>query len=109
MKSGDDTWEIGSTELTLTEEGKTVICDPEDIRPTLRIQQMHSDYVSTVPEGFKLLAKSPRCPVQALVKYYEKHELNDMEDPPEYRHGEERPPKPYSMIHIFTCQGHPEW
>lgn len=70
---------------------------------------MHSDYVETVPEGFKLLAKSPRCPVQALVKYYSDHELDDMEDPPEYRHGERRPPKPYSMMHVFTCQGHPEW
>lgn len=70
---------------------------------------MHSDYVETVPEGFKLLAKSKRCPVQALVKYYNPNELDDMEDPPTYRHGERRPPKPYSMMHVFTCQGHPEW
>lgn len=43
-----------------------------------------------------------------LAKYYGEDDLKEGK-PPEYTHDTELPPKPYSMVHILTTQGHPEW
>lgn len=106
VESNPKGWEIGSTELTLTEEGRKLIASPEDPERKLRIQQVHSDHVTSVPDGFELLASSEKCPVQMLAKYY-----NDLAEgnPPGLTHDTELPPRPYSMVHILTTQGHPEW
>jgi len=102
IEKNDKGWEIGSTELTLTEEGQKLLGTPGSNESTLKIQQIHSDHVTSVPEGFHLLASSKKCKVQSLVKYYKGVV-------PEFTHGAKLPPAPYSQVHILTTQGHPEW
>lgn len=101
-------WEIGSTELTLTEEGKKILGTPGKPEDKLRIQQVHSDHVTSVPEGFHLLASSEKCKIQSLCKYYADEDLKEGL-PPAFTHDTPLPPKPYSLVHILTTQGHPEW
>ena len=43
-----------------------------------------------------------------LAKYYGNDDLAEGL-PPNFTHDAELPPKPYSMVHILTTQGHPEW
>jgi len=100
-------WEIGSTELKLTHDGKSLLGTPGKHEDVLRIQQVHSDHVTSVPEGFKLLASSEKVDIQSLVKYYDDKE--GKREAPAFTHDTKLPPKPYSMMHILTMQGHPEW
>lgn len=92
----------------LTEEGQKLVATPENKEQKLRIQQVHSDHVTSVPDGFELLASSEKCPVQMLAKYYQEDDMKEGLPPP-FTHDTELPPVPYSLVHILTTQGHPEW
>jgi GMP synthase-like glutamine amidotransferase len=96
-------WELGATKLQLTEAGRDVVSSPEDPKDILTIQQIHSDEVKSVPEGFELLASSKRCKVQIIAQRYPANE-----EPPNYKHRARLPPAPYCNIHIYAMQGHPE-
>ncbi|KAL5504984.1 hypothetical protein ACEPAH_7647 [Sanghuangporus vaninii] len=87
-------WEVGTTEMELTEIGKEVF---ETDRPVLPIQQMHRDHVPTVPPSFHLLGSSPIAPVQGLVRFASSGSTSLSED---------AEPKD---IQILTVQGHPEF
>lgn len=85
-------WELGATKLKLSKEGSTIIGTPGKHEEELHIMQIHSDHVTKVPDGFKLLASSERTRVQMLAKYYE-------QDPsPEHRHAAQTPPAPYRDV-----------
>lgn len=73
----------------------------------LRIQQVHADHVTKIPEDFVLLASSEKVRIQALAKYYK---IRDTEEgkAPGYAHGLSSI-SPYRDVHIITSQGHPEW
>ncbi|KAF9037009.1 class I glutamine amidotransferase-like protein [Hymenopellis radicata] len=75
-------WEVGPTPVRLTEAGKRVfgIRDRDMV-----IQQMHRDYVVSLPEGYELLAENDVCTVQGFVKEVE------------------------GKIEVITVQGHPEF
>jgi len=94
-------WEIGATELSLTDLGRKLIGTPGEHEENLTIQQIHADEVKTVPDGFELLASSKKCKVQMLVKEYEG-------EPPNFKH-RTCSPGIYKNMHIYTTQGHPEW
>ncbi|KAG1459492.1 hypothetical protein G6F56_006152 [Rhizopus delemar] len=57
-------WEIGYTELELTEFGKALF---ETDKAHLKINQSHQDYVSKIPDGFQCLAYTDNTPYQAIV------------------------------------------
>ncbi|EIM24311.1 class I glutamine amidotransferase-like protein, partial [Wallemia mellicola CBS 633.66] len=62
-------WEVGSTELRLTEVGKDLLNpDVTDKKDVLRLQQIHQDCVAAMPSQFELLASSERTPIQGLAK-----------------------------------------
>ena len=65
-------WEVGSTELKLTEGGKEILNpDSDNKKDVIRLQQIHQDCVSEMPDQFELLASSELTPIQALAKYYD--------------------------------------
>ncbi|KAG8950407.1 hypothetical protein FRC03_012861 [Tulasnella sp. 419] len=80
-------WEVGTTEVELTEEGKKLFGGDK----VLKIQQMHRDHVPNLPPSFKLLASSIDSPNQGMISEY-----SDQGDD-------------LKGIHIFTVQGHPEF
>lgn len=98
MKSNPAGWEIGSTELRLTEQGKKILATPEKPEDVLRIQQVHSDIVDSVPEDFELLASSERCKVQSLAKFYKYKDTKEGK-PPGFSHGLESI-SPYRDVHM---------
>ncbi|GAA5914892.1 hypothetical protein JCM6882_008100 [Rhodosporidiobolus microsporus] len=81
-------WELGTRVLELTDVGKEVFPDKEQ----LRVHQMHRDHVPDVPPSFELLGSTKDCKVHGLVKFVD-------------------PSKPFSLenISIITLQGHPEF
>ncbi|KDQ10635.1 hypothetical protein BOTBODRAFT_486854 [Botryobasidium botryosum FD-172 SS1] len=83
-------WELGVTDVSLTEIGKAVF--GSDV---LYIQQMHRDHVPSVPPSFELLGSTAKSPVQGMVRFIE-------------------PPTSFSSlshmnIHVLAVQGHPEF
>ncbi|KAF8519899.1 class I glutamine amidotransferase-like protein [Hysterangium stoloniferum] len=75
-------WELGTTDVELTEKGKEIFGVP-----TIRIQQLHRDHVPSLPPKFILLGSSSVTPVQVMA-------LPCENDP--------------SQLHILCFQGHPE-
>ncbi|KAL5483526.1 hypothetical protein ACEPAI_8758 [Sanghuangporus weigelae] len=86
-------WEIGTTEMELSDVGKKVF---ETERSVLPIQQMHRDHVPTVPPSFHLLGSSPVAPVQGLVRFAPSGSASSGDVEPK-------------DIQIITVQGHPEF
>ncbi|THH07008.1 hypothetical protein EW145_g3685 [Phellinidium pouzarii] len=85
-------WEVGTTDIDLTDIGKEVFGTDKLI---IAIQQMHRDHVPYVPPSFLSLGSSPVSPVQGLIRPYSSEPPNKIADP--------------ANIHIFTVQGHPEF
>ncbi|KAI0946488.1 hypothetical protein AcW1_009938 [Taiwanofungus camphoratus] len=83
----DGKWEVGVTEVALTDIGKQLLGVP-----TLNIQQMHRDHVPATPVSFHLLGSTPISLNQGMVRFYEDG-------------GAPRP----DNVHILTVQGHPEF
>lgn len=54
-------WELGVTNIDLSERGKEVFG-----RNALSIQQVHRDEVLRAPNGVEILGSSPRCPIQSM-------------------------------------------
>ncbi|RKF80615.1 putative glutamine amidotransferase-like protein C13C5.04 [Golovinomyces cichoracearum] len=54
-------WELGVTNIDLTERGKEVF-----ERDTLAIQQVHRDEVLYAPRGVEILGSSPKCAIQSM-------------------------------------------
>jgi len=79
----DKGWEVGSTIIELSEEGKRVFGRDLD---KLDIIQMHRDHVPALPPSVALLGSSPKAPIQGMVSRF-----------------------PSGDIHILTVQGHPEF
>ncbi|KDQ10636.1 hypothetical protein BOTBODRAFT_190300 [Botryobasidium botryosum FD-172 SS1] len=84
-------WELGVTDVALTEIGKTIF-----ERETLRIQQVHSDHVPSVPPSCLLLGSTSTSPVQGMVRFT----TPPTHDSSTFAHTD---------IHILTVQGHPEF
>ncbi|KZT03619.1 class I glutamine amidotransferase-like protein [Laetiporus sulphureus 93-53] len=82
-------WEVGVTEIALTDIGKTLLGVP-----TLNIQQMHRDHVPAVPPSFHLLGSTPVSPNQGMVRFASGTSVDH--------------PMPQD-VQIFTVQGHPEF
>ncbi|KAH8110957.1 class I glutamine amidotransferase-like protein [Phellopilus nigrolimitatus] len=85
-------WEIGTTEIDLTDVGKEVF---KTGKPSIAIQQMHRDHVPAVPPSFHSLGSTPISPVHGLVLPYVSGPPSKISDP--------------ANIHILTVQGHPEF
>ncbi|OCH88016.1 class I glutamine amidotransferase-like protein [Obba rivulosa] len=82
-------WEVGPTEVALTDIGKQLFGVP-----TLNIQQMHRDHVPEVPSSYHLLGSTTVAPNQGMVEFY------SGTDP------SKASPKD---VHVLTLQGHPEF
>ncbi|KAJ9117518.1 hypothetical protein QFC22_004368 [Naganishia vaughanmartiniae] len=88
----------GSSETEVLEKGKPVkTVDGEDLvkkeQDLLSIQQVHRDYVTSLPPNTHLVGSTPKCTVQGFIRYYPTANQND----------EHRP------IRILALQGHPEF
>ncbi|KAJ7740929.1 class I glutamine amidotransferase-like protein [Mycena maculata] len=87
-------WEVGITQVGLTELGKKVF----GIERPLYIEEMHQDHVPEVPANFHLLGSTDVSINQGMVRFNS--------EPPESA-------IPSSIllsdIQIFTVQGHPEF
>ncbi|KAG8899473.1 hypothetical protein FRB99_006700 [Tulasnella sp. 403] len=83
-------WEVGTTTIELTEEGKRIFRVDSG---RLAIQQMHRDHVPALPPSFELLGSSPVALVQGIVLKYPSPTSDD----------------PASAIQVFAVQGHPEF
>ncbi|KAJ3737259.1 class I glutamine amidotransferase-like protein [Lentinula guzmanii] len=109
----DGKWEIGPTNIRLTDIGKSVF----EIDGKLTIQEMHQDHVPFVPQGFHLLASTDVSMNQGMVSTFgsDYHYTPTVES----RYTSSLPsssldsssPKSISLsdIHIITVQGHPEF
>jgi len=76
-------WEVGVTDIELTDTGKEIFG-----LPRIRIQQMHRDHVPVLPPKFLLLGSTPVSEIQGMILPYESSP---------------------SETHIFCVQGHPEF
>jgi len=85
----DGKWEVGVTELDLTDVGKQLFGVAK-----LNLQQMHRDHVPAVPPSFHLLGSTPVAPNQGMVRFYEDSDGGNA--------------KPEN-VHVLTVQGHPEF
>ncbi|KAF8513087.1 class I glutamine amidotransferase-like protein [Gautieria morchelliformis] len=79
----DGKWEVGATEIRLTDVGKQLFGVS-----SISIHQMHKDHVPALPPRFLLLGSTAVSPIQGMILPYE--------DQP-------------SQTHIFCVQGHPEF
>ncbi|KAL0064544.1 hypothetical protein AAF712_008489 [Marasmius tenuissimus] len=82
-------WEIGPTPISLTPLGKEVFGVEGD---ELNIQEMHRDYVPSVPPQFHLLGSTDATMNQGMVRYFGDSVSRDP-----------------IQIQILTVQGHPEF
>ncbi|OBZ78439.1 Serine/threonine-protein kinase gad8 [Grifola frondosa] len=87
----DGKWEVGVTEIALTDIGKQLFGVS-----SLNLQQMHRDHVPVVPPSFQLLGSTPISMNQGMVQFYPRDRAST------------RAPSP-ADVHIFTLQGHPEF
>ncbi|KAJ8487782.1 hypothetical protein ONZ51_g3971 [Trametes cubensis] len=117
----DGKWEIGVTEIDLTEIGQKLLgvstlvrahtaysragANLEDVLLTARgihllryciqnLEQMHRDHVPSVPPNFHLLGSTSVSPNQGMVQLYPDASPDSVSP---------------SDVHIFTVQGHPEF
>ncbi|EJD07897.1 class I glutamine amidotransferase-like protein [Fomitiporia mediterranea MF3/22] len=88
----DGRWEVGTTDMELTDIGKAVFNTDRSMLP---IQQMHRDHVPAVMPSFHLLGSTAVSPVQGLVRLYPNSSLVPGLRPED--------------VHILTVQGHPEF
>ncbi|KAJ3414256.1 hypothetical protein HDV05_006785 [Chytridiales sp. JEL 0842] len=58
-------WEVGFTEMRLTEAGKRIYGDQ---KLKVSLHSMHQDHVTVPPKGFLVLMETDICPVQAMIK-----------------------------------------
>ncbi|KAF8908109.1 class I glutamine amidotransferase-like protein [Gymnopilus junonius] len=95
-------WEVGPTQITLTQLGKSIF-GPRD---TLTIQEMHRDHVPSVPPNADLhvLASTELSPNQGMVKFYPA-----AQDTETHAHGNGTVQAASKKVQIFTIQGHPEF
>ncbi|KAJ3087519.1 hypothetical protein HK102_010887 [Quaeritorhiza haematococci] len=56
-------WEVGWTEMKITDAGKKIL---NTSRSSLRINSMHQDIVTVVPPDMEVLASSDKCAVQSM-------------------------------------------
>ncbi|KAH9896838.1 class I glutamine amidotransferase-like protein [Cubamyces lactineus] len=85
----DGKWEIGVTEINLTEIGQKLLGVS-----TLNLEQMHRDHVPRVPPNFRLLGSTSVAPNQGMVQLYPDASPDSVSP---------------ADVHIFTVQGHPEF
>jgi len=85
----DGKWEIGITELALTDLGRQIFGVT-----TLNIQQFHRDHVPVVPSDFDLLGSTSISMNQGMVKFKPRSSSQRVS---------------LSEIQIITVQGHPEF
>ncbi|TCD67628.1 hypothetical protein EIP91_012193 [Steccherinum ochraceum] len=92
-------WEVGITEVQLTEIGRQLFEDMTTItRFDLKnIQQMHRDHNPEIPESCHHLGSTAVCKNQGFIRYK-----------PSSQHTPGSPIN-YGDIQIFTVQGHPEF
>ena len=64
LQSGED-WELSLTEITLTDDGKEIFGLP-DGQETIKLHQMHSDQVVTIPKDAKVWGRSKHSEIQGL-------------------------------------------
>ncbi|KAF8576341.1 class I glutamine amidotransferase-like protein [Ramaria rubella] len=81
--SNDGKWEVGTTDVDLTEIGKRTFGVSR-----ISIQQMHRDHVPVLPPKFQILGHTDNTANQGMIRMYD--------DQP-------------SQTHIFCIQGHPEF
>ncbi|KAJ3758115.1 class I glutamine amidotransferase-like protein [Lentinula raphanica] len=93
----DGKWEVGPTNIRLTDMGKVVF----GLGDELNIQEMHQDHVPFVPPGFHLLASTDVSMNQGMSR----SNLSPPSSSPDSS------PKSISLsdIQIITIQGHPEF
>ncbi|KAI8970562.1 class I glutamine amidotransferase-like protein [Trametes punicea] len=82
-------WEVGVTEIDLTDIGQKLLGVPK-----LNIEQMHRDHVPDVPPSFHLLGSTTVAPNQGMVQLYPDASPDSISP---------------ADVHIFTVQGHPEF
>ncbi|CAG8481114.1 10688_t:CDS:2 [Cetraspora pellucida] len=58
-------WEVGVTEVSLTDVGKNFFKTDNKV---LRIQEMHQDHVHNLPHGFYNLGFTSKSPIQGMIK-----------------------------------------
>ncbi|KAK4688751.1 NEDD8-activating enzyme E1, partial [Tremellales sp. Uapishka_1] len=91
---GKNGWEIGVYGCDTTEEGKYWWCGDVEGQggdERVYVEQMHRDYVPSVPPSFHLLLTTPKYPVHSMY----------------LPHPASTPSKP--LARIFSIQGHPEF
>lgn len=98
-------WEVGSTELKLTEGGKEILNpDDESKKDFIRLQQIHQDCVAEMPSQFELLASSDITPIQALAKYYDDGKARGFTNAPDVV-----PDGKHGQVQIIGCVRFFEW
>ncbi|KAI0371915.1 class I glutamine amidotransferase-like protein [Pilatotrama ljubarskyi] len=85
----DGKWEVGVTEIDLTDIGQKLLGVSK-----LNLEQMHRDHVPAIPPSFHLLGSTSVAPNQGMVQLY-----------PDASPDSVTP----ADVHIFTVQGHPEF
>lgn len=90
-------WEVGSTEMRLTEEGRKLL---HTDKTKMIIMSMHQDHVADVPAGFVVLSSTDICPVQAML-CKGATSLSSSPLP--------SPSAATCRVPVITIQGHPEY
>ncbi|KAI0360714.1 class I glutamine amidotransferase-like protein [Trametes cingulata] len=85
----DGKWEVGITEIDLTDIGQRLLGVSK-----LNLEQMHRDHVPAVPPSFHLLGSTSIAPNQGMVELYPDASPESITP---------------ANVHIFTVQGHPEF
>ncbi|KAJ3965777.1 class I glutamine amidotransferase-like protein [Lentinula raphanica] len=108
----DGKWEVGPTNIRLTDMGKVVF----GLGDELNIQEMHQDHVPFVPPGFHLLASTDVSMNQGMVStfgtsyhYTPTVESRSNLSPPSSSPDSAPESISLSDIQIITIQGHPEF
>ncbi|KAF8528408.1 class I glutamine amidotransferase-like protein [Hysterangium stoloniferum] len=81
-------WEVGTTDVELTDKGKEIFGMSSIVTDRQMIQQMHRDHVPSLPPKFILLGSTSVSPVQGMILPCKDNA---------------------SQVHVFCVQGHPEF
>ncbi|KAF9916979.1 hypothetical protein BX616_002270 [Lobosporangium transversale] len=77
VSKSPDGWELGWTSTDLTKEGQAFWKGT-----VMRIQELHQDFVHSIPDGFTLLATSPHTTNQSMVS--NDHRIVSIQGHPEF-------------------------
>lgn len=117
VKFNETGWELGVYDCELTEEGREILCYPEE-ENYMRIQEVHRDVVTELPpdcinlastkicqnQGFvkKFITPAPPLPSVAGTSAYMAFDVSDFQT-------DSSGPSPVRSAHVLTLQGHPEF